>query len=114
MTTKLTRRSAAGVIAGAAFAPFSPVRAAPILELKAGGFRPINIAVTNFSGDDAARTVTSVVNNNFKRSVFLKPIDMAGLASEINPDQSPIFARFAPAMRNSCSRDARNAVATTG
>ncbi len=92
MTITFTRRSAAGLIAGAALAPLAS-RAAPILELKAGGFRPINIAVMNFAGDDAARLVTSVVNNNFKRSVFLKPVDVAGMA-DIGPDRAPDLEAF--------------------
>ena len=89
MTPTFTRRSAVGLIAGAALAPLAPARAR-VLDLRAGGFQPINIAVTNFSGDDAARTVTSVVTNNFKRSVFLKPVDAAGAGAEPpNPDQTP-------------------------
>ncbi len=86
MPTTFTRRSAVGLIAGAALAPLAPARAGRVLDLRAGGFQPINIAVTNFAGDDAARTVTSVVTNNFKRSVFLKPVDAAAPARE--PRQS--------------------------
>ncbi len=92
MTITFTRRSAAGLIAGAALAPLA-ARAAPILELKAGGFRPINIAVMNFAGDDAARLVTSVVNSNFKRSVFLKPVDVSGIA-DAGPDRAPDLDAF--------------------
>jgi len=46
--------------------------------------------VTNFVGDEAARTVTSVINNNFKRSVFLKPVDASSVGgATVNPDQTP-------------------------
>ena len=66
MTLNFTRRAAVSLIAGGALAPFAPARAARVLDLHAGGgFQPINVAVTSFVGDDAARTVTSVVNNNF-------------------------------------------------
>ncbi len=92
MTSIFTRRAAVSLIAGAALAPFGSARAARVLDLHAGGgFQPIAVAVTNFIGDDAARTVTGIVNNNFKRSVFLKPVDASSVAGgEIaNPDQTP-------------------------
>ena len=97
MTLNFTRRAAVSLIAGGALAPFAPARAARVLDLHAGGgFQPINVAVTSFVGDDAARTVTSVVNNNFKRSVFLKPVDGSSVAGgEVaNPDQTPNLNAF--------------------
>lgn len=97
MTSNFTRRAAVSLIAGGALAPFAPARAARVLDLHAGGgFQPINVAVTSFVGDDAARTVTSVVNNNFKRSVFLKPVDGSSVAGgEVaNPDQTPNLDAF--------------------
>jgi len=97
MTLNFTRRAAVSLIAGGALAPFAPARAARVLDLHAGGgFQPINVAVTSFVGDDAARTVTSVVNNNFKRSVFLKPVDGSSVAGgEVaNPDQTPNLDAF--------------------
>jgi TolB protein len=75
MTRHITRRAAAGLIAGAALAPFAPARAGRIIDLKGGGFQPVNIAVAPFVGDEAARAITSVASNNFKRSVFLHPVD---------------------------------------
>jgi TolB protein len=91
MTFSITRRAAASLIAGAALTPFAPARAARVLNLHAGaGFEPITVAVTNFVGDEAARTVTSVINNNFKRSVFLKPVDASSVGgATVNPDQTP-------------------------
>src|ERR1700690_2535034 len=97
MTLNFTRRAAVSLIAGGALAPFAPARAARVLDLHAGGgFQPITVAVTSFVGDDAARTVTSVINNNFKRSVFLKPVDGSSVAGgEIaNPDQTPNLDAF--------------------
>jgi TolB protein len=95
MPTNFTRRSAATLIAGAALAPFAPARAGRVLDLRAGGFQPINIAVAPFVGDEAARTVTAVAINNFKRSVFLKPIDAASLpADAAPPDQTPNLDAF--------------------
>jgi TolB protein len=90
MPLTFTRRSAMGLLAGATLAPLAPARAARVLDLKAGGFQPVNIAVTSFIGDEAARNATSVITNNFKRSVFLKPIDSANFPQQgVNPDQPP-------------------------
>ena len=51
-------------------------RRTDIIDVKPGGnFKPINVAITPFAGDAAARTITSVITNNFKRSVFLQPVD---------------------------------------
>ena len=90
MTRPITRRAAASLFAGAVFtplAPFSPAQAGRIIDVKGGGFQPVNIAVAAFVGDEAAHTVTSVTLNNFKRSVFLKPIDAP--ASMAPPDSTP-------------------------
>ncbi|MBL1256480.1 MULTISPECIES: Tol-Pal system beta propeller repeat protein TolB [unclassified Methylocystis] len=86
MTRLITRRAAAGLIASAALAPFAPARAGRIIDLKGGGFQPTNIAVAPFVGDEAARTITSVATNNFKRSVFLRPVD-ANVGEAGSPDQ---------------------------
>ena len=95
MTAHFTRRAAAGLIAGAALAPFAPARAGRIIDLKGGGFQPINIAVAPFVGDEAARTVTSVTTNNFKRSVFLNPIDPSAIpANAAPPDAMPNLGAF--------------------
>jgi TolB protein len=95
MTSTFTRRSAVGLVAAATLAPFAPARAARVLDLRAGGFQPISIAVSNFAGDDAARIATGVILNNFKRSVFLKPVEMESIAEQnVNPDQPPNFAAW--------------------
>jgi len=98
MTRCFTRRAAAGLIAGAALAPFLPAslaRAGRIIDLKGGGFQPINIAVAPFVGDDAAGAVTSVTLNNFKRSVFLNPIEPGALPANAAPaDAAPHLAAF--------------------
>jgi TolB protein len=86
MTRLLTRRAAVGLVAGAALAPFAPARAGRVIDLKGGGFQPINIAVAAFVGDEAARSVTSIATNNFKRSVFLRPVD-ASVGAGGSPDQ---------------------------
>ncbi len=43
---------------------------------RSGEFQPIPIAVTAFAGEPAASAqLTGIITNNFKRSVFLAPID---------------------------------------
>jgi TolB protein len=87
MTRPISRRTAAGLIVGAAFAPLAPAYAGRVIDVKGGGFQPVTIAVAPFAGDEAAHTVTSVTLNNFKRSVFLKPIDAP--AAMAPPDATP-------------------------
>jgi TolB protein len=98
MPIDLTRRSAAGLIAGAALSPltFASARAGRVLDLRAGGsFQPIAVAVANFSGDEAARTLTSVIINNFKRSVFLRPIEPGNFPDHAaRPDTPPNLDAF--------------------
>jgi TolB protein len=57
----------------------------------AGEFKPIPIAVTAFSGDAVASAqLTAIITNNFKRSVFLAPIDPKTFVETIsNPDRAP-------------------------
>ncbi len=89
MSLNITRRAAASMIFGGALtAPLVPARAGKVLDLHAtGGFQPTNIAVTNIVGDGV---VTSVIVNNFKRSVFLKPVDAASVNGDVvNPDVVP-------------------------
>ena len=88
MTRLLTRRAATGLILGTALATAAtPARAGRIIELRGGAFQPVTVAVAPFVGDEAARTVTAVALNNFKRSVFLLPVDASPDAAP--PDQAP-------------------------
>ena len=56
-------------------------------------FKPVTIAVTSFQGEgDVGNKLTQVINNNFKRSVFLLPVDAAGAVA--NPDVAPDMTAF--------------------
>jgi TolB protein len=59
-----------------------------------GGFRPVTIAVTTFGGDpDAGARLSSVITNDFKRCVFIQPVDPASFPEQnTNPDQPQIAA----------------------
>jgi len=87
--TLFTRRSALPLLASAALAP--TLARGRVLDLRAGGgFRPIEIAVTPFSGDETATLVTQVIQANFGRSVFLHPVE--GLPNTpLDPDHAPDF-----------------------
>jgi len=98
-----TRRSAAGLLLGAAASPvlttaLAPTVLAPMapafaqgryLDVRPGSqFKPVSIAVTNFAGDGSQ--LTSIITNNFRRSVFLVPVDPGSFPEQIaNPDQPP-------------------------
>lgn len=58
---------------------------------RSGDFTPIAVAVTNFAGDPAASgQLASIITNNFKRSVFLTPIDPKTFVETItDPDRPP-------------------------
>ncbi len=95
MTLMLSRRSFSAALAGAAAAPLLPragLAQAPYLDIRPGGqFRPIPIAVTNFVGEgQQASTLTGIITNNFRRSVFLQPVDPKTFTEQVtNPDQAP-------------------------
>ena len=90
-----TRRKALELMAAAAATPILPARAGKLIELKGGAFQPINVAVAPFVGDENARLATSVIVNNFKRSVFLNPIDSSSLGpSAAPPDAVPNLEAF--------------------
>ena len=67
--------------------PAAPARAQDrFLDIRPGGsFNPVTVAVTPFAGEggDAAK-VTSIITSNFKRSIYLKPLD--GPQPAVDPD----------------------------
>lgn len=96
MMSPVSRRS---LLAALAAVPALPV-IAPVtsfaqeryLDVRPGGsFRPVRVAVTPFAGDPAsAQLFTSVIGSNFKRSVFIQPVDPATFPEQIlAPDQPP-------------------------
>jgi TolB protein len=61
------------------------------LDVRGGEFKPIQIAIAAFAGDSAASSqLTSIITNNFRRSVFLAPLDPKTFAeTPVNPDEPP-------------------------
>ncbi len=91
MSTIITRRQAAALLAAAPIAatPLGPVVAQSNLDIKRGsGFQPILIAITNFGGDGGA-AATQIITNNFRRSVFLKPLDPATFVEKNTTPEAP-------------------------
>ena len=93
MTAKPNRRDVLGLLtalpavglAGPAFAQ------APTLDIRRGSsFQPIPIAVTNFAGDNGG-AITSIITNNFRRSVFITPLDpKTFVEKQTNPEAPQI------------------------
>lgn len=89
----ITRRQAAGFLSAglaAGLTPFGARAQSSYLDIRRGSnFQPIPIAVTTFAGDQGP-ALSSIITNNFARSVFLQPIDSKRFAQQIsNPDQAP-------------------------
>ncbi len=93
-----TRRSANGLLAGLAgtlpsfgMASTAALAQEKTLEIRSGGqFKPINVAVTQFAGDSDGARLTSIITNNFARSVFLAPTDPKTFLDQASsPDQPP-------------------------
>jgi TolB protein len=64
------------------------------LDVKRGAnFQPIPVAVTNFAGDgDQGAKLSAIIMDNFRRSVFITPLDQAGFVEKnVNPDVTPRF-----------------------
>ena len=99
--------AAAIVLFGSGLAPVAHAQQDRYLNVHgAGEFKPITIAVTAFSGDaTASAQVTAIITNNFKRSVFLAPIDPKTFVETIaNPDQAPCCSADRPLPRSAPSR----------
>jgi TolB protein len=99
----VSRRRFTGLLAATSLAPLvatpllgvaSRPAVAQDLDVRGTGtFRPIPIAVTRFQGDGAAGDkISSVIYNDFKRSVFIEPV---GEVQDIaNPDVPPPMDNF--------------------
>ena len=88
-----TRRQAAGLLTAGligATAPRAAFAQSSYLDIRRGSnFTPIPIAVTNFAGEQGP-ALSSIVTNNFARSVFLQPLEPRSFPQQIaNPDQAP-------------------------
>lgn len=87
----ITRRSACGFLVGAT-ASFASLRSGlaqdRYFDVRPGAeFKPVTIAVTQFGGDSGTAQITSIITNNFSRSVFLAPIDPKTFVDHpVNPD----------------------------
>jgi TolB protein len=91
-----SRRAAAALFGGLALSPLAPrlASAERYLDVHGGGnFTPVNVAIVPFAGDGGA-SIASVIVNNFKRSVFINPVDAGAAGTGVNPDAAPNMAAF--------------------
>jgi TolB protein len=96
MLSSITRRNACGLLLGttsglvsASLTPLRPALAQErYFDVRPGGeFKPVTVAVTQFAGDPESAQLTSIISNNFSRSVFLAPIDPTTFIDHpANPD----------------------------
>lgn len=92
-----SRRRALALMGGLAAAPILPVASAFSQEkyidltIRGGQFKPVSIALTPFVGEaDGGAKVSQIIQGDFRRSVFLAPVDPKSFPEEIaNPDQPP-------------------------
>jgi TolB protein len=96
MTHYFTRRHTLGMMSSLALAGTAQTVHAQgaFLDVKRGSnFQPIPVAVTNFAGDgDQGARLSAIIMDNFRRSVFITPLDQASFAEKnINPDVTPRF-----------------------
>jgi TolB protein len=91
-----SRRAAAAMLGGLALSPLltRSASAARYLDVHGGGdFTPVNVAIVPFTGDGGA-SITSIIVNNFKRSVFINPVDAGAASAGVSPDAAPNLAGF--------------------
>ena len=91
-----TRRAAAALLGGLALSPlFGRIsRGERYLDVHGGGnFTPVNIVIIPFAGDSGA-AMSGIIFNNFKRSVFINPVDAGAAGAAANPDAAPNMAAF--------------------
>ena len=90
MTFAPTRRNIAALLGGLAAVPLfrGGAIAERYIDVRGGGdFKPVNVVVSPFAGDGGA-AMSSIIVNNFKRSVFINPVEAGDLGGG-NPDAAP-------------------------
>ena len=101
MQPRLSRRTALAalpaLVSGAGLVLSSAARAQErYLDIRpGGGFRPVTIAVTTFGGDpNEGGKLSGIITNDFKRSVFLQPIDPASFPEQGGNPEAPQLAAW--------------------
>ena len=91
LTGFLRNAFAALALAVAACGPQPAAAQERTLDVRRGNFQPVPIAVTTFQGDvETAGKISGIIANNFRRSVFLAPIDPKSFPEAVtNPDAPP-------------------------
>lgn len=92
----LSRRAVLAALAAAPILPTQSWAQERYLDVRPGGaFKPVRIAVAPFAGDaELARAMTGIIANNFKRSVFLAPVE--GGPEQASAEGPPNFEVWRP------------------
>jgi len=113
MSKLLTRRQTVGLLAATPIMTHDALAQSALDIRRGGNFTPIPIAVTNFLGD-GGQQMTQIVTNNFRRSVFLNPLDPATFVEKSTVPESPrmdqwkmINAQFVVTGRSGRAADGR-------
>ena len=99
-----SRRAAAAMFGGLALSPLLPrlSSAQRYLDVHGGGnFTPVNVAIVTFAGEGGA-PISSVIVNNFRRSVFINPVDAGAAGAGVSPDAAPEHGGLPGAQRPIC------------
>ena len=110
-----SRRAAAAMLGGLALSPLLPRLsiADRYLDVHGGGsFTPVNVAIVPFAGDSGA-SIASVIVNNFKRSVFIDPLDAGAAGRASAPTPPPTWRPSRRSTRNMSWSAAPGAAPTT-
>ena len=91
MNFPLTRRALIGSSLALGTATLAQANDTVIQVRPGGNFKPVNVAVTAFFGEgDSGAKLTAILTNNFRRAVYLAPVDPKTFPEQIaNPDQAP-------------------------
>src|SRR5215468_3375653 len=88
----VSRRSAVAALAlGLVALSRVSARAEGDIYVHAGAnFKPVTIAVTSFTGEEAGDKISGVISSDFARSIFLLPLNPTNFPEMIaNPDAAP-------------------------
>ena len=100
MQPRLTRRTALAALPALAgvtlLGRYPAIAQDRYLDIRpGGGFRPVTIAVTTFAGDQGeGAKISSIISNDFKRSVFLQPTDPASFPEQGGNPEAPQLAAW--------------------
>ena len=89
-----TRRRFIGGLAAAGLASGTPARAELQITLSGADFKPMPIAIADFTNETGGNQVSAIVTNNLTRSGIFSPLDKARHPEKPNFDTAPNFGAW--------------------